>query len=138
MHRKSSLVVMKQIKKNNQREESNQRGSELIIVQIFMKLLVFYSLVAVSTAQIVKGVSTELVSRPASKRYRWHLFQCFLFKILLYDTGCPNKHGNSVTTFISSSLNAAFFHEHNYCSILAQTSNIKNTRSRDFQNVAYH
>ena len=34
-------------------------------------------------------------------------------------TGCPNKHGNSVTTFTSSSLHEAFFHEQNYCSIPA-------------------
>ena len=37
----------------------------------------------------------------------------------LYNTGCPNKYRNSVTTFISSLIHAAIFHEHNYCSIPA-------------------
>ena len=35
-------------------------------------------------------------------------------------TGCPNKHGIIVMTFISSLIHAAIFHEHNYCSIPAQ------------------
>ena len=33
-----------------------------------------------------------------------------------FGTGCPNKHGNNVTTFKSSSIHAAFFHEYNYSS----------------------
>ena len=34
-----------------------------------------------------------------------------------YSTRCPNKHGNSVMTFISSLIHAEIFHEHNYCII---------------------
>ena len=40
--------------------------------------------------------------------------------------------------FISSSINAEFFHEHNKCSIPAQASNIENDWSWDFQTVVDH
>ena len=53
----------------------------------------------------------------------------------IFIQGVPIK---SVTTFISSSIHAAFFHEHIKWSILAQTSNIENSWSWDFQNVVYH
>ena len=39
------------------------------------------------------------------------------FSFYANNTESPNKHGNSVTTFISSSIQVAFFHEHNSCSI---------------------
>ena len=42
-----------------------------------------------------------------------------LIRLYKLCTGCPNKQGNKVTTFISSSIHAAFFYETNYCNIPA-------------------
>ena len=52
-----------------------------------------------------------------------------IYQLSCYSTGCPNKHGNEVTTFISSSIHAAFFMTTIYCSIPVYTSNIENARS---------
>ena len=38
-------------------------------------------------------------------------------KLEIQHTGCPNKHGNSLTTFISYSIQAGFFPGLSYCSI---------------------